>query len=117
MATLDHSAGSLQPCTAAYTNRPACGARLESASCPRALSCSASSFSVAMARKCPRCGCSDVRRSTIHSVDEEQLHVFLSPYRCNECDERFWVISRRARQMAIGLLVLAVTGVTIALLM
>ena len=70
-----------------------------------------------MARKCPRCGCSDVRRSTIHSVDEEQLHVFLSPYRCNECDERFWVISRRARQMAIGLLVLAVTGVTVALLM
>ena len=70
-----------------------------------------------MSRKCPRCGCSDVRRSSIHGEEEEQVHVLLSPYRCNKCDERFWVISRKARQMAIGLLVLTVTGVTVALLL
>jgi hypothetical protein len=39
-------------------------------------------------------------------------HRFQSPYRCLECEERFWVVSRRARlgataggALAIGLVV------------
>ena len=71
----------------------------------------------AIARRCPLCGCSDLHRSTIHSEDEEQLSIFLSPYRCNDCGARFWTVSRRTRRIAIGMIVLALTGVMVALLM
>ena len=71
----------------------------------------------AFARKCPLCGCSHLRRSTIHSEDEEQLRILLSPYRCNDCGERFWTISRKTRRAAIAIIVLVFAGVMAGLLM
>ena len=71
----------------------------------------------ALSRKCPVCGCAHLRRSTIHSEDEEQLRILLSPYRCNDCGERFWTISRKARHTAIGIVVLMLVGLLVALLL
>ena len=40
------------------------------------------------------------------------MHPFHSPYRCQDCNARFWVISRRARWGATGgLIVLMIVGV------
>ena len=41
------------------------------------------------------------------------MHPFHSPYRCHDCDARFWTISRRARWGATagGLVVLMIVGV------
>jgi hypothetical protein len=61
-----------------------------------------------MSRKCPQCGSLAVRRSSFEGPDEQQDHVLLSPYRCENCGSRFWVISRRARYMSIGILVLLI---------
>ena len=47
-----------------------------------------------MPRKCPNCKSLDVRRSTRDKDDLAQL-LFRSPYRCRDCGEKFWVISRR----------------------
>jgi len=47
-----------------------------------------------MYRKCPYCGSTNVRRSG-RLESEAGLHPFHSPYRCRECEHRFWVVSRR----------------------
>ena len=52
-------------------------------------------------KHCPACGSINVRRSSVHS-SETRSHGFRSPYRCQECDTRFWVVSRRARLGAIA---------------
>ena len=65
-------------------------------------------------KKCPRCGSLNVRRSGFQSQDEEQIHVFTSPYRCEECSERFWVLNRKTRHAMIWILVLLIASVTIA---
>ena len=49
-----------------------------------------------MVRKCTNCGSADVRRSGSPLV-EARAHPFHSPYRCIDCDTRFWVVSRKAR--------------------
>lgn len=49
-----------------------------------------------MFRKCPVCKSRSVRRSAIHKSDAPAQHRFHSPYRCNDCDERFWVLSKTA---------------------
>jgi len=49
-----------------------------------------------MFRKCPVCKSSSVRRSAIHKSDAPAQRRFHSPYRCNDCDERFWVLSKTA---------------------
>lgn len=54
-----------------------------------------------MQRKCPQCGGLNVRRSTVHAPEETAQHTFLSPYRCRDCRERFWVVSRNAYYLAI----------------
>ena len=44
-----------------------------------------------------------MRRSGVHSSELES-HAFRSPYRCDICDTRFWVMSRKARiGLGIGL--------------
>ena len=48
----------------------------------------------------------NVRRSGSHDADAAS-HPFRSPYRCHDCDLRFWVVSRRVR--VGGALVLAAT--------
>jgi endogenous inhibitor of DNA gyrase (YacG/DUF329 family) len=47
-----------------------------------------------MYRKCPHCGSANVRRSG-RLESEASEHPFHSPYRCRECEQRFWVVSRR----------------------
>ncbi len=47
-----------------------------------------------MTRKCLNCGSANVRRSGV-VVSEVANHFFRSPYRCRECDARFWVVSKK----------------------
>jgi uncharacterized protein len=54
-----------------------------------------------MLRKCPQCGGVNVRRSVIRAPEERAQHTLLSPYRCRDCHERFWVVSRNAYYLAI----------------
>jgi len=55
-----------------------------------------------MIRYCPHCG--DLAdRSSIHSDDSRLRLLLLSPYRCNSCGKRFWLISSRIRSVLIGI--------------
>jgi uncharacterized protein len=63
-----------------------------------------------MLRKCPQCGGGNVRRSVIHAPEERAQHTLLSPYRCRDCHERFWVVSRNAYFLAIIVGVALVMG-------
>jgi hypothetical protein len=47
-----------------------------------------------MNRRCPYCGSVNVRRSG-RLDSEATAHPFHSPYRCRECEQRFWVVSRK----------------------
>ena len=47
-------------------------------------------------KRCPVCSSPNVRRSGVRMADAHS-HPFRSPYRCHDCDGRFWVVSRRAR--------------------
>ena len=67
---------------------------------------------VDMKRKCPHCGCLDVRKSgSLQS--EAQAHRFHSPYRCRECDARFWVVSRKAYLVALAGVVIVVAALVV----
>jgi hypothetical protein len=47
-----------------------------------------------MNRRCSHCGSTNVRRSG--RLDSEAgTHPFHSPYRCRDCERRFWVVSRK----------------------
>ena len=46
-----------------------------------------------MSTKCPQCGSLAVRRSSFEGPDEQQGHVLLSTYRCENCGAHFCVIS------------------------
>jgi len=63
-----------------------------------------------MLRKCPQCGGINVRRSVIRAPEERAQHTLLSPYRCRDCHERFWVVSRNAYFLAIIVGVALVVG-------
>jgi hypothetical protein len=54
-----------------------------------------------MNRKCLNCGSVNVRRSG-SLVSEAANRFFRSPYRCRECDARFWVVSKKAYVAAIA---------------
>jgi hypothetical protein len=47
-------------------------------------------------KRCTACHSAHVRRSGVHPA-EARLHRFRSPYRCLDCNTRFWVVSRRTR--------------------
>src|SRR5437868_9154196 len=47
-----------------------------------------------MKRQCPHCGSLNVRRSG-RLESESGTHPFHSPYRCRDCEQRFWVVSRK----------------------
>jgi hypothetical protein len=66
-------------------------------------------------KHCPACGSVNVRRSGVHS-SEARSHGFRSPYRCQECDTRFWVVSRRARLGAIAAGACVIVIIVIALM-
>ena len=48
------------------------------------------------AHACPACGSPNIRRSAIRGA-EANAHAFRSPYRCENCKHRFWLVSRKAR--------------------
>ena len=50
-----------------------------------------------MSRKCPNCRSLNVRRSS-RGKEPSAQPLFRSPYRCRDCGEKFWVISRKVYQ-------------------
>ena len=52
-------------------------------------------------RRCQLCQSTNVRRSGLYAA-QRRAHPLQSPYRCDDCDSRFWVVSRTARLMAIA---------------
>jgi hypothetical protein len=48
------------------------------------------------AHACPACGSANIRRSAKRGA-EASAHAFRSPYRCESCKHRFWLVSRKAR--------------------
>jgi hypothetical protein len=66
-----------------------------------------------MSTKCPACSSVNVRRSTLRPSETSAKPRLRSPYRCRDCGERFWVISRRANYL-VGLAVVASVAGTIA---
>ena len=64
-----------------------------------------------MFTKCPACSSFNVRRSSIRPSEASAKPRLHSPYRCRDCGERFWVISRRANYLASLAVFAAVAGV------
>ena len=65
-----------------------------------------------MASKCAACGSLNVRRSTLRPSELSDRPRFRSPYRCRDCGERFWVLSRRTNYLAwLGAIVIAVGAI------
>jgi hypothetical protein len=52
-----------------------------------------------MFAKCPGCKSFNVRRSSIRAAELSSHPRLRSPYRCRDCGERFWVISRRTHYL------------------
>ena len=46
-------------------------------------------------RQCPSCRSLDVHRSSEYGAGELKRSLFLSPYRCRNCNARFRVVSKR----------------------
>ena len=63
-----------------------------------------------MQRKCPGCGNFNTRRSSVRAYELTARHIFFSPYRCRDCQHRFWVISRHVYYLAGIIGVALVTG-------
>jgi hypothetical protein len=53
-----------------------------------------------MLAKCPACNSLNIRRSSIRPAEKSATPRLRSPYRCRDCGERFWVISKRANYFA-----------------
>jgi len=67
---------------------------------------------ITMFNKCPACGSLNVRRSLLHASEERSSGPRLrSPYRCRDCGERFFVISRRANLVLAFFAIAVVAGV------
>jgi hypothetical protein len=64
-------------------------------------------------KRCTECNSANVRRSGAHTVEGHQ-HPFHSPYRCDDCNARFWVISRKIRLGAVAGGALVATFVALA---
>ena len=64
-------------------------------------------------KRCSVCQSVNVRRSGVPSA-EARAHPFRSPYRCDDCNARFWVISRRARIGALSSVILLTMALAFA---
>jgi len=64
-----------------------------------------------MATQCPNCKGFNTRRSSIRATETSGTPRLRSPYRCLDCGERFWVLSRRAHYFAVVVGVAIVAGV------
>ena len=63
-----------------------------------------------MFTKCPACNSLNVRRSSIRAAESSSHPRLRSPYRCRDCGERFWVISRRAYYLVGFVAVVFIAG-------
>ena len=52
-------------------------------------------------KRCKLCLSTNIRRSGLHEA-ALRAHPLQSPYRCLDCDSRYWVVSRSARLTAIA---------------
>jgi len=66
-----------------------------------------------MFANCPACKSFNVRRSSIRAAELSSHPRLRSPYRCRDCGERFWVISRRA-QWFMGFVAVVLLAGTVA---
>jgi len=57
-------------------------------------------FHVAM-KRCKLCLSTNIRLAGLHAA-AMRAHPLQSPYRCQDCDSRYWVVSRGARLTAIA---------------
>ena len=57
-----------------------------------------------------------MRRSQFQTQEEAEDHVFTSPYRCDQCFGRFFVLSRKTRYAMIGILAFLLASATIIFL-
>jgi len=64
-----------------------------------------------MFTKCPACASSNVRRSLLRGFEALPKPRLRSPYRCRDCGERFWVVSRRANYLASLAIFAIVAGI------
>jgi len=64
-------------------------------------------------KRCSVCQSVNVRRSGVPSA-EARAHPFHSPYRCDDCSSRFWVISRRVRIGALSSAILLTMALAVA---
>jgi hypothetical protein len=64
-----------------------------------------------MFTKCPACASSNVRRSLLRGLEVSAKPRLRSPYRCRDCGERFWVVSRRANYLASLAIFAIVAGI------
>jgi TPR repeat protein len=65
-----------------------------------------------MSSKCPSCGSLNVRRSVLHAAEVAGPRPRIkSPYRCRDCGERFWVISRRTNYALAFAAIAVVAGI------
>jgi hypothetical protein len=64
---------------------------------------------VPMFSKCPACGSLNVRRSSLRPSELSRRPRFRSPYRCRDCGDRFWVVSRRVNYVGgtVGVVLIA----------
>ena len=50
-----------------------------------------------MSTRCSRCGSNSVRRSKRRGVIEKALSIVVRPYRCRDCDHRFFPLFQTSR--------------------
>jgi uncharacterized protein len=63
-----------------------------------------------MAKKCPKCGHLNARRSSTRAAKGWMQHLLLSPYRCRDCGERFWVLSRNTYTFGLVVCIAVLAG-------
>jgi len=67
-------------------------------------------------KRCPYCDSTNERRSRFQPQEEIDDHVFTSPYRCDACCGRFFVVSRKTRYAILGIVAFLIASTAIALI-
>ena len=70
-----------------------------------------------MNRHCTHCNSANVRRSH-RTQTEAELKAYRSPYRCNDCNARFWVVSKKTYIGTVigGILLVTMVALAISLI-
>jgi uncharacterized protein (DUF983 family) len=67
-----------------------------------------------MSRKCPHCGSLKLHPSSLHP-HEGEFHLLQVPVRCEECGERFWILSHQAWAVIFWIFAIMIAAATTAL--